>query len=73
MSPAAAGSDAVSWAPSEALCTPTLWLLLASAFVAGVSATGVTLHLVPYLRQQGGPILGGALPSSYRVPLAFLC
>ena len=53
VSPAAAGSDAVSWAPSEALHTPTLWLLLASAFVAGVSATGVTLHLVPYLRQQG--------------------
>ena len=52
-SPAAVGSDAAPWSPSEALRTPTLWFLLASAFVAGVSATGVTLHLVPHLRQQG--------------------
>ena len=46
-------SDTDAWSLSEALRTPTLWFLLAAAFVVGVGSTGVGLHLVPYLRQQG--------------------
>ncbi|GIX48166.1 MAG: MFS transporter [Candidatus Tectimicrobiota bacterium] len=42
---------AIPW--RAALCTLTFWCLLAAAFVAGVAATGVALHLVPYLQQQG--------------------
>jgi MFS family permease len=47
-----AASQAVSWRLGEALRTPTLWLLLVTAWTNGVSGTGVGLHLVPYLRQQ---------------------
>jgi len=42
-----------SWQLGEALKTPTLWLLLICIFVGGVAWTGVGLHLVPYLLQQG--------------------
>jgi OFA family oxalate/formate antiporter-like MFS transporter len=42
-----------AWRLGEALRTLTLWLLLIAAFVVGIASTGVGLHLVPYLRQQG--------------------
>jgi MFS transporter, OFA family, oxalate/formate antiporter len=49
-----AGAHAIdAWSLREALRTPTLWLLLAAAFVVGVGSTGVGLHVVPYLHQQG--------------------
>ena len=33
--------------------TPAFWLVLLSLFVASTSSAGITLHLVPYLTQQG--------------------
>ena len=44
-----------SWRLGEALHTPALWFLLVTAFAIGVSSTGIGLHLVPYLQQQGIP------------------
>ncbi|MCH8061784.1 MAG: MFS transporter [Chloroflexi bacterium] len=41
------------WSFSEALSTPTLWILLASTVAAGVAGAGVALHLVPYLVEEG--------------------
>lgn len=52
-SSAAPRNDEEAWHLSEALKTLTLWFLLTSTFGAGIAATGVGLHLVPYLRQQG--------------------
>jgi MFS family permease len=46
-------SETASWRLGAALRTPTLWLLLVTAWAIGVSGTGVGLHLVPYLQQQG--------------------
>ena len=46
-------SQAASWRLGEALHTPALWCLLITAFAIGVSGTGIGLHLVPYLLQQG--------------------
>lgn len=43
----------VAWRLDEALRTMSYWLLLGSIFVVGVSSTGIALHLVPYLVQQG--------------------
>ncbi|MCH8280447.1 MAG: MFS transporter [Chloroflexi bacterium] len=57
--PLAAGSAAgspepgVEWPLARAVRTPAFWLVLVSLFVASTSSAGVTLHLVPYLTQQG--------------------
>jgi OFA family oxalate/formate antiporter-like MFS transporter len=48
-----AGDREESWRLGKALKTPVLWLLLAAVFVSGVAATGVALHLMPHLLQQG--------------------
>ena len=55
----AAGSPepGVEWRLARVVRTPTFWLVLLSLFVASTSSAGITLHLVPYLTQQG---LGGA-------------
>jgi MFS transporter, OFA family, oxalate/formate antiporter len=41
------------WELREAFRTSTYWLLLAAVFGFGIASTGVLLHLVPYLVQQG--------------------
>ena len=41
------------WTVSEALRTPTYWLILAAVFTTGIGSTGIGLHMVPYLVQQG--------------------
>ena len=41
------------WQLREALTTSTLWLILGCMFIVGIAWTGVGLHLVPYLLQQG--------------------
>ncbi|MBI3326237.1 MAG: MFS transporter [Nitrospinae bacterium] len=51
--PAAQRSGEVVWSLKDALKTPALWLLLTVMFIFGVASTGVGLHLVPYLVQQG--------------------
>ena len=43
----------MSWQLNEARQTSTLWLFLVSAFIIGIASTGVALHIVPYLVQQG--------------------
>jgi MFS transporter, OFA family, oxalate/formate antiporter len=53
--PAAPERSIASWRLGEALHTPALWFLLVTAFAIGVSSTGIGLHLVPYLQQQGIP------------------
>jgi len=50
---AAHRSGEAAWSLTEALKTPALWLLLGVMFIFGVASTGVGLHLVPYLVQQG--------------------
>ena len=42
-----------AWRLGEALKSQALWLLLAAVFVGGVAGTGVALHLMPHLLQQG--------------------
>ncbi len=51
----AAGSPepGVEWPMASVVRTPAFWLVLVSLFVASTSSAGVTLHLVPYLTQQG--------------------
>jgi MFS family permease len=44
---------AETWQLREALTTSTLWLILGCMFIVGIAWTGVGLHLVPYLLQQG--------------------
>ena len=52
--PAAGSSESgVEWTLARAVRTPAFWLVLVSLFVASTSSAGVTLHLVPYLTQQG--------------------
>jgi MFS family permease len=41
------------WQLDKALKMPTLWLLLIGIFMGGVACTGVGLHVVPHLIQQG--------------------
>ena len=38
---------------STVLLTPSFWLILASLFLAATSTSGIGLHLVPHLTQQG--------------------
>ena len=45
--------SAETWQLREALTTATLWLILGCMFIVGIAWTGVGLHLVPYLLQQG--------------------
>ena len=46
-------TDEQSWTVSDALRTPTYWLILAAVFTTGIGSTGIGLHMVPYLVQQG--------------------
>lgn len=41
------------WPLARVVRTPAFWLVLLSLFVASTSSAGITLHLVPYLTQQG--------------------
>ena len=44
------------WPMRQVVRTPTFWLVLASLFVVSSASSGVNLHLVPHLREQGlGP------------------
>jgi len=45
--------EEVSWSFAQALRTPTFWLLLISLFVVSIGTSGVGVHLVPHLIQQG--------------------
>lgn len=46
-------ADEPSWGVHDALRTPTYWLVLAAVFTTGIAATGIGLHMVPYLVEQG--------------------
>lgn len=41
------------WPLKEAATTPTFWLVLVSLFAVSTASSGVGLHLVPHLTQQG--------------------
>lgn len=41
------------WLLGEVLRTPTFWLVLVSLFAVSIGISGVGLHLVPHLTQQG--------------------
>jgi MFS family permease len=45
--------DEPSWSLSDALRTPTYWLVLAAVFTTGIAGTGIGLHMVPFLVEQG--------------------
>jgi MFS family permease len=46
-------TDEPSWSLHDALRTPTYWLVLAAVFTTGIAGTGIGLHMVPYLVEQG--------------------
>ena len=41
------------WTLGQVVRTPTFWLVLMSLFVVSTSSSGIGLHLVPHLTQQG--------------------
>ena len=41
------------WTLRQVAATPPFWLILTSLFLASTAGSGVTLHLVPHLTQQG--------------------
>lgn len=41
------------WLLGEVLCTPTFWLVVFSLFAVSIGISGVGLHLIPHLTQQG--------------------
>jgi MFS family permease len=43
----------VQWTRSEALRTPTLWLLILAFNLGGAEASGVVLHMKSYVQDQG--------------------
>jgi MFS family permease len=43
----------VSWAVGRVTRTPAFWLILTSLFIASSATSGIGLHLVPHLTQQG--------------------
>jgi len=49
----ATAKEVPPWRLGEALTSGAFWLLLGAVFLFGVASTGVALHLVPYLVQQG--------------------
>ncbi|MDP6100295.1 MAG: MFS transporter [Dehalococcoidia bacterium] len=52
--PSALPSEAEpEWTLQEALRTPALWLITSAIAIRGVAAPGVTIHLMPYLLDQG--------------------
>lgn len=52
-----------SWTRSEAMRTPTLWLLIAGAFLAALGTGGIAFHTVAYLtdNQIAPTVAAGAL------------
>lgn len=58
--PVAADTSAVNrdengnrWTLRQVVATPSFWLILVALFLASTAGSGVTLHLVPHLTQQG--------------------
>lgn len=47
------GDLEVAWPIRQVVRTPTFWLILVSLFVASTGSSGVGLHLIPHLTQQG--------------------
>ncbi len=45
--------DERDWPLSEVIRTPAFWLILASLFLVSTATSGIGLHLVPHLTQQG--------------------
>ena len=60
-------ADEPSWSLSDALRTPTYWLVLGAVFTTGIAGTGIGLHMVPYLVEQGvgTTAAGGAVSFSF--------
>jgi sugar phosphate permease len=48
----ALGEEA-QWALGEVVRTPAFWLLMASQLISSTASSGVGLHLIPHLNQQG--------------------
>ena len=48
-----AGDEPDQWTLRQVVATPPFWLILISLFLASTAGSGVTLHLVPHLAQQG--------------------
>ena len=51
--PDLAESELAQWTLRRVVATPSFWLILVSLFLASTAGSGVTLHLVPHLTQQG--------------------
>ena len=53
-SPAVGGlEESGAWSLGQVSRTSAFWLVVASLFLASAATSGVTLHLVPYLTEQG--------------------
>ena len=51
--PAPRGDALEQWTLRQVVSTPSFWLILVSLFLASTAGSGVTLHLMPHLTQQG--------------------
>ncbi|HZA25913.1 MAG TPA: MFS transporter, partial [Dehalococcoidia bacterium] len=53
----------ISWPLGQVTRTPTFWLILVSLFIVSSATSGIGLHLVPHLTQQGlsAPAAVGAI------------
>ena len=47
------GHCSQSWSLRQVIQTPTFWLILVSLFVISIANSGVVLHLIPHLTEQG--------------------
>lgn len=46
-------AEEVSWTLRQVTRTPTFWLVLVSLFIVSTATSGIGLHLIPHLTQQG--------------------
>jgi sugar phosphate permease len=49
----ASADGEVSWTLSQVTRTPAFWLILVSLFIVSTATSGIGLHLIPHLTQQG--------------------
>ncbi|MDP6549880.1 MAG: MFS transporter [Dehalococcoidia bacterium] len=53
----ASPDEEAQWQLSQVVRTPAFWLLMVSLLISSTASSGVGLHLIPHLNQQG--IIGG--------------
>jgi sugar phosphate permease len=57
VSPQVSPEEEAQWALGQVVRTPAFWLLMVSLLISSTASSGVGLHLIPHLNQQG--LVGG--------------